>query len=776
MSLGFFCSRQSKTKRDPLIPIQTHIHTKRIVSNIPCILPLFEIIPDNDVSRFHSFSILLHSTPLHSTSLHSTHTPQTKKGSPPSAAADTDAENRAILNELGEKPVTLDLDFGHIVVVDGLPIAPEKAATKLEDYIARRFGRYTKRPEKIHMFLTGEEGKRKTNGFAFLEFKNTAQAEEAVRKVDGRKLDNKHTMRVSSYNDFLKHMDTPQEFPDLGRDPEQEAWLADLRADLKTWTTDEFGRDMYVVRYAEDCEINWNDPHREPKSARETLYQQTRDNERGPRDQLWAERNVTWSPQGSILASQHAQGVRLWGGKNFHLLAQFRHEEVQHLIFSPREGFLITSNGRAPKKPGDEPATIIWNVFTEEPVESFPPLSGPFQLAWSYDDQYLSYLLPGEVQIFRVHQDRLELLEKLEIPGVEQVRWSPDQHLLVYTVPEKDNVPCRVVLASVLPKLETVRERQLYSVKEMEIRWQGAGDFLSVKMLRHRKGRPTGTNLEIFRVREKDIPVETLEFPEAVFDVQWEPSGRQLLVIHGEALSMSSRKVDLFSVQKKKLRLRKTWEDRPVSFGSWAPLGGYVVLVGPEKGHLEFLDTVNLTSIAVREHFMMNDLGWSPDGQYLLTACCKLPGSDWRVDSETGYKVWSKLGEPILERKVELCYKVQWRPRPPSPLTAQEKAKIKSELKQKYWKRFEQEDEELRYALQGSEAQEQLRLREEWRKFRAVAQQRFTEEKLFRKQKFGEDTGGLGGEEEEFVEVETVVDHEIDSRAEVISGGSSSFN
>lgn len=46
--------------------------------------------------------------------------------------------------------------------------------------------------------------------------------------------------------------------------------------------------------------------------------------------------------------------------------------------------------------------------------------------------------------------------------------------------------------------------------------WQSQGDFLCVKVDRHarkaKSKKATSCNLEIFRMREKDYPVEVLEF------------------------------------------------------------------------------------------------------------------------------------------------------------------------------------------------------------------------------------------------------------------------
>ena len=42
------------------------------------------------------------------------------------------------------------------------------------------------------------------------------------------------------------------------------------------------------------------------------------------------------------------------------------------------------------------------------------------------------------------------------------------------------------------------------------------------------------TNFEIFKMREKDIPVDTLEMGDRIVAFAWEPKGKRMCIIHGE--------------------------------------------------------------------------------------------------------------------------------------------------------------------------------------------------------------------------------------------------
>ena len=67
---------------------------------------------------------------------------------------------------------------------------------------------------------------------------------------------------------------------------------------------------------------------------------------------------------------------------------------------------------------------------------------------------------------------------------------------------------------------------------QCKIYFQNQGDYLCVKVDRHTKTKkPSSCNLEIFRLREKDIPVEVVEPKDTVIDFAWEPKGERFVLI-----------------------------------------------------------------------------------------------------------------------------------------------------------------------------------------------------------------------------------------------------
>lgn len=83
------------------------------------------------------------------------------------------------------------------------------------------------------------------------------------------------------------------------------------------------------------------------------------------------------------------------------------------------------------------------------------------------------------------------------------------------------------------------------------------GDYLCVKVDRYSKLRKEKEetkyaglycNFEVFHMREKQIPVDSVEIKENVCAFAWEPVGSKFAIIHGESQSMN---VSFYSVDRK---------------------------------------------------------------------------------------------------------------------------------------------------------------------------------------------------------------------------------
>jgi translation initiation factor 3 subunit B len=148
----------------------------------------------------------------------------------------------------------------------------------------------------------------------------------------------------------------------------------------------------------------------------------------------------------------------------------------------------------------------------------------------------------------------------IKVPGVRDFEWAParipgekkagavEQHMLCYWTPEQGNSPAKVALLNI-PSKEVVSTKNLFNVSDVpshwpptplcnvnfvkcKLHWQSNSEFLCVKVDRHTKSKKTSfTNLEIFHVREKSIPVEVIEVKDTVIAFAWEPKGERFTTV-----------------------------------------------------------------------------------------------------------------------------------------------------------------------------------------------------------------------------------------------------
>lgn len=96
-----------------------------------------------------------------------------------------------------------------------------------------------------------------------------------------------------------------------------------------------------------------------------------------------------------------------------------------------------------------------------------------------------------------------------------------------------------------IPKNREIRDKNLFHVADYKLHWQKFGDYLCVKVERYSKLKKDKKdsnvkflgmfyNIEIFHMREKEVPVDSVEIRELIFTFAWEPVGNKFAIIHGE--------------------------------------------------------------------------------------------------------------------------------------------------------------------------------------------------------------------------------------------------
>lgn len=644
--------------------------------------------------------------------------------------------------DIDEVEPELNEKFDTIAVVDNIPVIGLAKIERLCGVIRKIFGAWGTIKE-LHVPTNAED---MTKGFCFIEYETKQMCAKAVELGDGKKLDNSHKFRVVAFADYQKFIDTPEEYT---APPEPEV---NCRSNLNSWLLDPTSRDQYVVRSFSDVhetEIFWNEPYKaSDKEGRVLNYGGDREKDR---NRSWTESVVAWSPQGTYLATFHRQGIVLWGGDGFEKLGRFGHANVRDVDFSPCEKYMATSAGNDIQ---------IWDVRSAKMLRSFPKVEGSWwpDFKWSPDDKYFGRVGVDCISIYETPSMGLADKKSIKIPGVKTIAWSPTENILAYWVPEKDNIPSSVVLME-LPSRKMIRERHFYNVVDINLTWQANGDYLCVRIARRKTKKTIIHNFEIFRMRQKNIPVEVLEMTDNIIKFSFEPKGNRFCVIHGNPAKPS---VSWHRLKRNTLELIKTMENRVANDVFWSPSGEHCVLagLGEKSGALEFFNCTNMQSVCETEHHMCTDVTWDPSGRYLITSTTQFiePGQNWRAAMENGYKVWSAHGQLLSSVNYEMCFQVLWRPRPKSLLSNEQLKSIKENLKDKYWKKFEAEDDEIRLSQQSAEQKEKLRLRNEWKTYRAEREAEYASEESYR---VTLRYGLLSDDEEDYVESEIITEEEI---------------
>ena len=625
-------------------------------------------------------------------------------------------------------------DFSECVWLDHIPVVDEAKRSKLLSILTKIFKQIG---PIASLEMPMKDGK--SQGFAFIEYETSASEKQAIDKVNGYRLDKNHIFRVKAYDELLRLADLSEEYEDPPNPPLQP------RVNASSWMTDPLARDQFVLRFfansTEETAVLWNELSRNPK----LYYGGEREKEK---NLTWCEGKVMWSPKGAYLATFHRMGVALWGGENMEKQGRFTHENVNRLSFSPCERYMLTCNYRPHDNGGSK--VKIWDIFSKKVLREFdltytrrlaphpdqPEMRVPNVFLWSPDGNYIAHLgsenqqkgstLLEETSLIKIYSlPSMKLLDKksLRANGVREFSWSPTDNIISYWAAESGNQPARVSLVEI-PSRKEVRQKNLFMVEECVLTWQKGGDYFAVTVVRHTKSKKTKLyNLEIFRIRDAGVPVETLDVPEVIRFLAWEPNGTRF----GMVVAEGSKKNVLFycmtgpKKDRKELTLLKTLGQRAASHLYWSPAGDYCVIaalngIEDYSGSFEFYDVQDLPdSGKMVEHYKANHVQWDPSGRVLCTAVSQpMEGMVYKFQMDNGYHLHTFQGETYYEKNVEKFYDFSWRPRPPSLLDEAAKKSVVKNLR-KYERKFRKADVEQQEQIRDVQLKEFQRQRSEIR-------------------------------------------------------------
>ncbi|KAF4460579.1 eukaryotic translation initiation factor 3 subunit B [Fusarium albosuccineum] len=663
------------------------------------------------------------------------------------------------ISDLRERfEVQLEQGYDSFVVIDGLPAVTEEQKPKLFKFLLKKLNTVGKTREDLIYMPMGDNGK--SLQFAFVEYSSPAEAAAATRQLDLVPLDKKHIMRVNKFTDIERYgregrVDETYQPPNIDEFTEKEH--------LRWWLKDpaDRGRDQFVMFRGETVGIYWNNEKDQPEGVIERQH--------------WTETFVQWSPLGTYLTSVHAQGVQLWGGQSWSRQARFAHPFVNLVAFSPTEKYIVTWSNRPISIPDEgHPALsvddhgknyVIWDIATASPLRSFANLDPPKTedgkpppkmqwpaFKWSADDKYVARLIPGQsISVYEL--PRMNLLDKtsIKIEGVVDFDWAPAtpkrdsvksyEQLICYWTPEIGSNPAKVGLMSI-PSKQVVRSLNLFSVSDAKLHWQSEAAYLCVKVDRHSKSKKSqATTLEIFRIKEKGVPVEVVDtIKDTVINFAWEPKGDRFAIITttepvGVTAVPPKTAVSFFCPEKAKgqqvgnFKHLRTLEKKNHNAIYWSPRGRFVVMAtiaNTQSSDLDFFDldfegekpeaekdlTANLQHMNTGDHYGVTDVEWDPSGRYVATWA-----SAWKHSMENGYHIYDFRGEALREEPMEKFKQFSWRPRPPTMLTKEEQKAVRKNLRE-YSRVFEQEDADRGASADLAVVEARRNMLDEWHSWR----------------------------------------------------------
>jgi len=363
----------------------------------------------------------------------------------------------------------------------------------------------------------------------------------------------------------------------------------------------------------------------------------------------------------------------------------------------------------------DENAVHIFRVLTGECVRkcrtpAVAPHGGEFPIfLWSSDGRYYaecneSSIMIRDTENFELIKDEEGKKRSLKFECLDTFQWSPKDNVIAVWTLEKNNNPARLVLVDIPSRKELASRSRTQC--EATIHWQSEGDYLCLLVTKLSKTKKKGaTNMEIFRIREKNIPVDIMEIRDTVRGFYWETKGNRFSVLTTDDVGHHPRLL-IYQLGKEKCENVCAFDLPSNSFNNffWAPEGQYFVCAATGHGDLLFGGVTadnKLEILHKDEHFMLTDVSWDPSSRYVLTAVAQPMQSDmggFKYSMEAGYSLWTFQGRKLFQQQKEKLWHVSWRPHPPSLLKEKKAADIRKNIRQ-YSKKYDSLDESAKDAV-----------------------------------------------------------------------------
>ncbi|CAE8673670.1 unnamed protein product [Polarella glacialis] len=335
------------------------------------------------------------------------------------------------------------------------------------------------------------------------------------------------------------------------------------------------------------------------------------------------------------------------------------------------------------------------------------PLGNEFPLfLWSNDGKYYAECNEGAILVrdtvtFELLKDEDGKRKSLKFDQLSTFQWSPKDNILAVWTLEKNNNPARLVLVDIPSRRELVSRSR--TQVEASMHWQSEGDYICLLNTKLSKTKKKGiTNVEIFRMRVKDIPVDIVEVKDAVRGFFWETKGNRFAILTADEAGHKPR-MNIYAIGKEKCEQIVCFDLPSNSFNTfyWAPEGQYFVCAAIGQGDLLFggiMEGNKLEILHKDEHFMLTDVEWDPSSRYVITSVTQPMQNEmggFKYSMEAGFAIWTFQGRVLYRQQKEKLWQITWRPHPPSLLSASRQEHVRKNIKT-FSKKYDAADEQAK--------------------------------------------------------------------------------
>ncbi|GAQ89685.1 Eukaryotic translation initiation factor eIF2A family protein [Klebsormidium nitens] len=346
---------------------------------------------------------------------------------------------------------------------------------------------------------------------------------------------------------------------------------------------------------------------------------------------------------------------------------------VMGIAFSPKNTFLQTFQKAG--APGEK-NLVLWSLATGEAAfqqsqKTFSKLSWP-SIQFSDDETVAGRCVTNEVHLYDPQDFSRGIVDKLRVPGVAamQLGFDPPSHIACY-VPELKGAPAsvRIYERANMASGQPVARRSFFKSSTVKFFFNRGTTAVLVlaasdvdKTNQSYYGDTALHYLACDGSNECTVPLSK-EGP--IHDVQWSPSGKDFVVVHGFMPS----KATLLDSRCKTLH---DFGSGPRNMVKWSPHGRFICLAGFGNlpGDVEIWERSQLKLLGKTRAPMTVTCEWGPSGRYLLCAT-----TSPRLQVDNGIKILKYDGRLVYQQPYDQLYQAEWAPAardvfpdlPPSP-------------------------------------------------------------------------------------------------------------